>query len=98
MIFVGFVFYSFVQSVEAAVSLFIGIEEDLIGSGLGHADGEAEEGLGRMEGKDEDQAASLVGQDLPIRVEEELGGRRGGEEFLFFDNVIHLRIRNTFKV
>lgn len=82
LILVGRVGDGLVQALEPSIDFFIGVEEDMIGSCFGHADRKAEKGLGRMEGKYKDQSPTGVGQDLLVWIEEELLGRKGGEELV----------------
>lgn len=89
LILVGRVGDGLVETLEAAEFLFIGIEEDMVGACLGHADRIAKKGLSRMERKHKDQSTSSKGQDLLVRIEVELLGRRGGEELVLGSKLDH---------
>ena len=89
LVFVGRISDGLVESLETPVDFFIGVVEDMVGSFMRYADWKAEVGLGRMEGKYKNQVSSSVGDDLFIRIEEELLGRRGGKDLMLGSQVDH---------
>ena len=61
LIFVRRIGDGLVKSFEASVDFFIGIDENMVGSCLGHMNRKTKKGLGRMEGKHKNQSPTGIG-------------------------------------